>query len=173
MIATGITIFLLGKGSMFETSSLSDFASVSCSTFVPAGVSTRDASAFASDAVPTFMAAKAPRLIKEIRASQTVLIIHKVRRGAGGNGHISADGDPAQTKRPPEGGQKIEGVLPCLGRIAVLMRPPGGSGCATISVFESGDSVSRLRSFPLCLQPRLETNLKGSAARPMRSLPLS
>jgi len=26
---------------------------------------------------------------------------------------------------------------------------------ATISVFESGDSVSRLRSFPLCLQPSI------------------
>jgi len=112
MIATGITIFLLGKGSMFETSSLSDFASISCSTFVPAGVSTRDASAFASDAVPTFMAAKAPRLIKEIRASQTVLIIHKVRRGAGGNGHISADATLHKQKDRPKAVRRSRGCCP-------------------------------------------------------------
>jgi len=112
MIATGITIVLLGKGSMFETSSLSDFASISCSTFVPAGVSTRDASAFASDAVPTFMAAKAPRLIKQIRASQTVLIIHKVRRGVGGNGHIPADATLHKQKDRPKAVRRSRGCCP-------------------------------------------------------------
>jgi hypothetical protein len=54
---------------------------------------------------------------------------------------------------------------PCLGRVAVLTRPPGGSGCATISVFESGDPQTGL------IQPQSEVarNIKRTAAS--QSLP--
>jgi hypothetical protein len=40
-------------------------------------------------------------------------------------------------KHRPKAVSLIE-ELPCLGRVAVLTRPPGGSGCAAISIVESG-----------------------------------
>jgi hypothetical protein len=71
-IARGVAIGLLGTGPILLTSNLSDFINA-CS--VPLSAGTPEASALATDSIPTFMAAIIARLIKQIRASQTVLII--------------------------------------------------------------------------------------------------
>src|ERR1700737_2342381 len=70
----------------------------------------------------------------------------------------------AKQKDRPKAVSLIE-ESPCLGRVAVLTRPPGGSGCATISVFESGDPQTGL------IQPQSEVarNIKRTAAS--QSLP--
>ena len=71
---------------MFNTSNLSDFISA-CPMLLPAGITTWEASALTSDAVPTFTAAIAMRVIKQIRASQTVLINYNLlRRRSGRSG---------------------------------------------------------------------------------------
>jgi hypothetical protein len=73
-IAKGVAIGLLGTGPILLTSNLSDFINP-CSVPFSAGITTPEASALASDSIPTFMAAIITRLIKQSRASQTVLII--------------------------------------------------------------------------------------------------
>ena len=73
-IARGVAIGLLGTGPILLTSNLSDFINA-FSVPLSAGITTPVASARASDSIPTFKAAIIARLIKQIRASQTVLII--------------------------------------------------------------------------------------------------
>jgi hypothetical protein len=70
--ATEVTAVLFGKGCLFETANLSDFANaVSPSSF---GVVTFETSALKSDAVRTFIDGITPKQIKKTTASQTVLI---------------------------------------------------------------------------------------------------
>jgi hypothetical protein len=73
-IAIGVTVVLVSARSIFKTSSLSDFIN-GCSGFISVGVTSSETFALARDAVPILTAAITPRLIKQIRASQTVLII--------------------------------------------------------------------------------------------------
>jgi len=73
-IAIGGNVAWADICSLFNTVSLSDFAK-GWSGRLPAIVTTSEASALASDAIPTFAAISAPRLIKQIRATQMVLNI--------------------------------------------------------------------------------------------------
>ena len=73
-IAIGVTVVLVSARSIFKTSSLSDFIN-GCSDFISVGVTSSETFALARDAVPILTAAIAPRLIKQMTASQTVLII--------------------------------------------------------------------------------------------------
>jgi hypothetical protein len=95
-IATGVNVVSGGTRSMFKTSSLSDFIN-GCSGCLAVVITTSETSALASDANPIFTATIAPRLIKQIRASQTVLII-KGPHGIGRLGRNIWCCEPTQTK---------------------------------------------------------------------------
>jgi hypothetical protein len=73
-IARGAFMGSLGTGPIMRISSLSDFIDA-CSVPLSVGITTSGASALAGDSIPTFIAAITARLIRQIRASQTVLII--------------------------------------------------------------------------------------------------
>jgi hypothetical protein len=81
---------------------LSDFIN-GCSDLSSVGVTTSETLALAREAIPIRTAAIAPRLIKQMTASQTVLIIQilNIRRLG-----IAVIGcwQHAQTNRPSEGG---------------------------------------------------------------------
>src|ERR1700691_4924546 len=73
--ATEVKAVLFGKGCLFETANLSDFAKgVSPSSF---GGVTFGTSAVKSDGVPTFIDGITPKQIKKPTASQTVLITQR------------------------------------------------------------------------------------------------
>jgi hypothetical protein len=104
-IATGVNVVLGALVRCSKPSSLSDFIN-GCSGCLAVVITTSETSALASDANPIFTATIAPRLIKQIRASQTVLII-KGPHGIGRLGRNIWCCEPTQNKKAIKGTKRL------------------------------------------------------------------